>query len=220
MKLLGNEVACESRPQELEELEKRGHQEDSRAIDSQERKHEENKKPEGEKAPSFIHHKVSSKDTLAGIAIKYNASVADIKRFNGLLSDTALYARDILLVPTKLYPVGEELQVIFAQVASGFGRDPILNADAHLNPASSAVNRVARTLHLEDASPLSLQGESSWCCECGGDAGDCERSGCPRPSSSRQSHFEPGEVELMERSPDGTMFLLPSTSVCAAAVGA
>lgn len=60
MKLLGNEVACESRPQELEELEKRGHQEDSRAIDSQERKHEENRKPEGEKAPSFIHHKVGA----------------------------------------------------------------------------------------------------------------------------------------------------------------
>jgi LysM repeat protein len=81
---------------------------------------------------------VSTKDTLAGIAIKYNVSVrdgcwgrtpvplgfaltgfhipslsiwksaqvADIKRFNGLLSDTAMYARDVILVPTKLYPVG------------------------------------------------------------------------------------------------------------------
>jgi len=205
-------VACERRPQELLELQQGQGQE--LGVDKQEREREEDNRPEGEgeKAPSFIHHKVSSKDTLAGIAIKYNVSVADIKRFNGLLSDTALYARDILLVPTKLYPVGEELQVIFAQVASGFGRDPILNADAHLSPASSAVTRVARTLHLDNASPFSLQGESSWCCECGGDAGDCERSGCPQPSSSRRSHFEPGEVELMERSPDGTMFLLPSTS--------
>jgi len=48
--------------------------------------------------------------------------------------------------------------VIFAQVASGFGRDPILNADAHLSPASSAVTRVARTLQLDDAVQFPLQG--------------------------------------------------------------
>lgn len=44
-------------------------------------------------------------------------------------------------------------------MASGFGRDPILNADVHLNPASSAVTRVARSLNLGDGAPMySLQG--------------------------------------------------------------
>lgn len=42
----------------------------------------------------------------------------------------------------------EEIQVIFAQVASGFGRDPVLNAEANLHPASAAVARVARTLNI------------------------------------------------------------------------
>ena len=32
--------------------------------------------------------------------------LADIKRFNGLLSDTAMYGRDTLLIPKNLLPVG------------------------------------------------------------------------------------------------------------------
>eukprot|EP00955_Chlamydomonas_euryale_P063850 358796-Chlamydomonas_euryale.AAC.15 len=98
---------------------------------------------------------IEKRDTLAGIAIKYNVSVsaragcgslqlpsdvrtpgcclalgtngyacaahvqhanifwgicrvqvADLKRFNGLLSETAMYGRESLLVPTRLTPVG------------------------------------------------------------------------------------------------------------------
>lgn len=41
-----------------------------------------------------------------------------------------------------------EVQVIFAQVASGFGRDPVLHAEANCLPASSAAARVARTLNI------------------------------------------------------------------------
>mmetsp|Transcript_37176 Transcript_37176/g.109670 ORF Transcript_37176/g.109670 Transcript_37176/m.109670 type:complete len:110 (-) Transcript_37176:373-702(-) len=54
----------------------------------------------------FMLHKIEKRDTLAGIAIKYNVSVADLKRFNGLLSETAMYGRESLLVPTRLTPVG------------------------------------------------------------------------------------------------------------------
>ena len=42
----------------------------------------------------------------------------------------------------------EEVSVIFAQVASGLGRDPVLNFDACQQPASAAVARVARTLNI------------------------------------------------------------------------
>lgn len=31
--------------------------------------------------------------------------IADVKRFNGLLSDTAMHARDRLLIPKQLEPV-------------------------------------------------------------------------------------------------------------------
>lgn len=51
--------------------------------------------------------------------------------------------------------------------------------------------------------------DASFCCELMEDAPLC---GYKSGSSSGKGHFEPGEVELMERSPDGTMFLLPSTS--------
>ena len=79
---------------------------------------------------------VTKFDTLAGIAVKYNVpvrvqleaggsastsqgrtpeghgvramrpQVSEVKRFNGLLNDSAMYARDTLLIPTKLMPVG------------------------------------------------------------------------------------------------------------------
>ncbi len=45
-------------------------------------------------------------DNLAGLAIKYNVTVADIKRANGLLSDTAMFAKDTLQIPTRSLSVG------------------------------------------------------------------------------------------------------------------
>lgn len=98
--------------------------------------------------PRSVPSQVSPKDTLAGLAIRYNVSVsekqgggwhcccalpccwgvhtakkrgdrtcvpdltsvlqqvADIKRANGLLSDSALYAMETIQIPTKLLPVG------------------------------------------------------------------------------------------------------------------
>ncbi len=75
---------------------------------------------------------MSKLDTLAGLAVKYNISVraprparaarprtaglgrgtnvacapqvSDIKRSNGLLSDTAMFAKDTLLIPTRAMP--------------------------------------------------------------------------------------------------------------------
>ncbi|QDZ22804.1 hypothetical protein A3770_08p53220 [Chloropicon primus] len=53
----------------------------------------------------FIFHKVSKLDTLAGIAIKYNVQVGELKRANGLHSDMSLFARDHVKIPRKkLHP--------------------------------------------------------------------------------------------------------------------
>ncbi len=77
---------------------------------------------------------VSKLDTLAGLAIKYDATVlsslpcadaylsppqdlqlkaacmlvqvSDIKRANGLLSDNSMFARDTLIIPSGPIPVG------------------------------------------------------------------------------------------------------------------
>lgn len=58
------------------------------------------------KRHSAISMQVSRLDNLAGLAIKYNVTVADIKRANGLLSDTAMFAKDTLLIPTRSLSVG------------------------------------------------------------------------------------------------------------------
>mmetsp|Transcript_437 Transcript_437/g.806 ORF Transcript_437/g.806 Transcript_437/m.806 type:complete len:434 (+) Transcript_437:198-1499(+) len=52
----------------------------------------------------FIFHKVNKLDTLAGIAIKYNVQVGDVKLANGLHSDMSLYARDHIKIPKKKLP--------------------------------------------------------------------------------------------------------------------
>ncbi|GFH13112.1 lysM domain-containing protein [Haematococcus lacustris] len=147
----------------------------------------------------FITHKVSKWDTLAGVAVKYNVSVADIKRANGLLSDSAMYALETIQVPTKLLPLGEELQVLFAQVASGLGRDPVLDAEANLQPASAACARVARTLHIVNDLPncqaAGPQAGLPWWCQCGACDEDSYDHAC------RQNRPKGGDVELIECSP-------------------
>lgn len=48
---------------------------------------------------AHIQHRVSKRDTLAGIAIKYGVEVADIKRLNGLVTDLQMFAHNILKIP-------------------------------------------------------------------------------------------------------------------------
>ena len=50
----------------------------------------------------------------------------------------------------------EEVALIFAQIASGIGRDPVLNADMALHPATSAAVRIARTLQLASGESCAL----------------------------------------------------------------
>eukprot|EP00894_Picocystis_sp_ML_P003879 jgi/Pico_ML_1/54396/g4750.t2 len=46
----------------------------------------------------FLYHKLASKDTLAGLAVKYNVQLTDIKRANLIDTENGLYA---LHVPQK-----------------------------------------------------------------------------------------------------------------------
>lgn len=62
--------------------------------------------------------------------------VADLKRFNGLLSDSAMYARGTILVPTKLFPVGWV----------GWGCLPALpECQGHTDPQTRATLRTTPT---------------------------------------------------------------------------
>lgn len=147
----------------------------------------------------FVRHKVSRLDTLAGLAIKHNVSVADIKRANGLLSDTAMFGRDSILVPTQPLQLGLELQNLSAQVLTGVGRDPVLNAEANAHPASSSVARIATSLNVVNhgSYPEDLPvSDVAWMTMC--QAAPC--LGGPG-----------GEVEMADRSSEGA-YMAPSTS--------
>eukprot|EP00798_Chlamydomonas_sp_ICE-L_P023548 gene23548-9072_t len=46
--------------------------------------------------PIFESLRISNFDTLAGLAIRYNVPISDIKRANGIISDNSMYAHQIL----------------------------------------------------------------------------------------------------------------------------
>lgn len=157
----------------------------------------------------FIKHKVNKLDTLAGLAIRYNVSVADIKRANGLLSDTAMFARDTLLIPKHCLPVGEEVQLMFAQLVSGLGRDPSLNKSATLYPGTAAVVRLAGAgandspiTNAEDSAVFS-SGCSKWWCYCGECAGFFNLGG-----DQTRTRAGDQELELSDRGPE-SMYVPP-----------
>lgn len=137
----------------------------------------------------YLRHKLTKLDTLAGLAIRYNVTVSDIKRANGLLTDTGMFARDTLLIPTRQLPVGEEVQVMFASIMSGYGRDPSLNPGTKKHPGTSAVARMQGVA----SDSLSL-------CDTAGsrDDNDDEDVGTPYSKRSHASS-DAGDVELMER---------------------
>ncbi|GLJ21742.1 hypothetical protein SUGI_0405490 [Cryptomeria japonica] len=48
-----------------------------------------------------ISHKLKRSDTMAGLAIKYQVHVTDIKRLNNMMSDHGIYSRERLLIPVS-----------------------------------------------------------------------------------------------------------------------
>mmetsp|Transcript_15687 Transcript_15687/g.47304 ORF Transcript_15687/g.47304 Transcript_15687/m.47304 type:complete len:370 (-) Transcript_15687:155-1264(-) len=70
----------------------------------------------------FIVHKLSKFDTLAGLAVRYHVTVSDIKRSNSLLSDSAMFARDSLLIPTRPLPMGLEYSAWAGMIVTQYGQ--------------------------------------------------------------------------------------------------
>ncbi|WVZ78363.1 hypothetical protein U9M48_026089 [Paspalum notatum var. saurae] len=58
-----------------------------------------------------LEHEVSRMDTLAGIAIKYGVEISDIKRANGLVSDSQMYAHKTLLIPLPGRPMPSSVRL-------------------------------------------------------------------------------------------------------------
>lgn len=72
---------------------------------------------------SFITHEVGPRDTLIGLAVRYHVSVSDIMRANGLLSDTAMFAKGELLIPLKALRIaGPEHTTLAGMIVTQYGR--------------------------------------------------------------------------------------------------
>lgn len=77
---------------------------------------------EGSSQDLFQVHKLSKMDTLAGLAIRYNVTVSDIKRSNSFLSDSAMFARESLLIPTRSLPMGNEYSAWAGMIVAQYGQ--------------------------------------------------------------------------------------------------
>ncbi|KAK9825791.1 hypothetical protein WJX74_008013 [Apatococcus lobatus] len=156
----------------------------------------------------FQKHKVSKLDTLAGLAIRYNVTVSDIKRANGLLSDNSMFARTSLIIPNNPIPVGPEYSTWAGMIVTQFGRlpggaPPSCSAAASSIPgtpprqASGALLQLRNYYGFEDVSPA-VSAQTS--------PGPSER-GLGRTMFRGQDDFmdevrtSSGEVELTEFEP-------------------
>eukprot|EP00963_Diacronema_lutheri_P003941 scaffold301_cov370-Pavlova_lutheri.AAC.19 len=63
----------------------------------------------------FLYHKLASKDTLAGLAVKYNVQLTDIKRANLIDTENGLYALHVVRIPRKPMQVGALQRLAYAR---------------------------------------------------------------------------------------------------------
>ncbi|GJN39422.1 hypothetical protein PR202_gb28540 [Eleusine coracana subsp. coracana] len=59
----------------------------------------------------YLEHEVSRMDTLAGIAIKYGVEISDIKRANGFVSDSQMFAHKTLRIPLPGKPIPSSVRL-------------------------------------------------------------------------------------------------------------
>ncbi|KAK9815340.1 hypothetical protein WJX72_001978 [[Myrmecia] bisecta] len=156
---------------------------------------------EGGSKDLFCTHTVSKLDTLAGIAVKYKVTVSDIKRANGLLSDSAMFARDTLLIPTRSMPVGQEYSTWAGMIVTQYGRlpgshsrgrsDSLFNGGGHPQQ-SAALEQLRGYYGLGAASEESVPRRAFT---------DEPRSFRNLDSRSENGRTSSGEVELTEFEP-------------------
>lgn len=140
----------------------------------------------------FVRHRVRKRDTLAGLAVKYNVTVADIKRANGFQTDTAMFGRDIVLIPTKPLPLGPEYAAWAGMIVAHYGKNgaTLGGTEGHLRATSAAALSELRGYYSTSNTPTDNRTPDF--------SDDDEYDGvfAPRGHSRRPS---PGEVELMAR---------------------
>jgi len=140
----------------------------------------------------YLRHEVSKLDTLPGLAIKYGVSVSDIKRVNSLMSDSAMFARSTLLIPTKQLPLGSDVAAWVGMIVSGYGR--------HAGLQSASRKHGKNHLGLMGFQPSSSAALTALTDFYGLEAGNgaAQRGGTPRGASRGEAPAGEVEVELMK----------------------
>ncbi|MFH4974857.1 hypothetical protein AB6A40_001566 [Gnathostoma spinigerum] len=92
------------------------------------------------KYSSLINHTVVPSDTLQGLALRYNSSMADIKRINRLWSNESLYLKIIVKIP--IYEDAPNLKVPEPPETQLVGRSSIVAHSGCSESVKDIFNRV------------------------------------------------------------------------------
>ena len=145
--------------------------------------------------PAFRMHRVSSLDSLAGLAIKYGVAIIDIQRANGgALTDQTMFARGTVRIPRAHLGPGPPLP------GGGGATGPMEPSPAQRAAMTPALAALRDHYGTNPKSELGSEGRA------GGD-GDAARrafgSSSSRKTLSRASSSSGGEIAMTDRPSSG-----------------
>ena len=145
--------------------------------------------------PAFRMHRVSSLDSLAGLAIKYGVTIIDIQRANGgALTDQTMFARSTVRIPRAHLGPGAPLP------GGGGATRPMEPSPAQRAAMTPALAALRDHYGTNPKSELGSEGRA------GGD-GDAARrafgSSSSRKTLSRASSSSGGEIAMTDRPSSG-----------------
>ena len=145
--------------------------------------------------PAFRMHRVSSLDSLAGLAIKYGVTIIDIQRANGgALTDQTMFARGTVRIPRAHLGPGAPLP------GGGGATGPMEPSPAQRAAMTPALAALRDHYGTNPKSELGSEGRA------GGD-GDAARrafgSSSSRKTLSRASSSSGGEIAMTDRPSSG-----------------
>ena len=145
--------------------------------------------------PAFRMHRVSSLDSLAGLAIKYGVTIIDIQRANGgALTDQTMFARSTVRIPRAHLGPGAPLP------GGGGATGPMEPSPAQRAAMTPALAALRDHYGTNPKSELGSEGRA------GGD-GDAARrafgSSSSRKTHSRASSSSGGEIAMTDRPSSG-----------------
>ena len=146
--------------------------------------------------PAFRMHRVSSLDSLAGLAIKYGVTIIDIQRANGgALTDQTMFARSTVRIPRAHLGPGAPLP------GGGGATGPMEPSPAQRAAMTPALAALRDHYGTNPKSELGSEGRA------GGD-GDAARrafgsSSAARKTLSRASSSSGGEIAMTDRPSSG-----------------